>query len=150
MRLRISMRSIGTLAGNTFERATPINLWNIDKKLEQVAPDRLRWQAITTGGFGGADVLLADAVAGTLSIDTGLVKASVPVADIGIEDCLLESGGGIRRRMRVFRLPEHNKGTRMTGRRTIALEPGCDNALYVCVTFEDGHLAWSSPIYFIA
>ncbi len=139
-----------TLAGNTFERATPINLWNIDKKLEQVAPDRLRWQAITTGGFGGADVLLADAVAGTLSIDTGLVKASVPVADIGIEDCLLESGGGIRRRMRVFRLPEHNKGTRMTGRRTIALEPGCDNALYVCVTFEDGHLAWSSPIYFIA
>ncbi len=137
------------LLGNTFERALPINLWNIDKKLEQVAPDRLRWQAITTGGFGGADVLLGDATAGTLVIDTGPVKASLALADIGLEDCLLESGGGIRRRMRVFRLPEHNSGTHMTVRRKIVLEPGCDNALYICVTFEDGHLAWSSPIYLI-
>jgi hypothetical protein len=51
--------------------------------------------------------------------------------------------------MRVFRLPEHNSGTRMTLRRKVVLEPGCDNALYVCVTFEDGHLAWSSPVYLI-
>lgn len=138
-----------TLAGNTFERATPINLWNIDKKLEQVAPEKLRWQAITTGGFGGADVLLADATAGTLAIDTTLVKAAIPVADIGLEDRVLESGGGISRRMRVFRLPEKNRGTHMTVSRKIALEPGCDNALYVCVTFEDGHLAWSSPIYLV-
>jgi hypothetical protein len=31
--------------------------------------------------------------------------------------------------------------------RTIPLRATGDNPLYVCVTQEDGHLAWSSPLY---
>jgi hypothetical protein len=31
----------------------------------------------------------------------------------------------------------------------VTLAPGRDNPLYVRVTQEDGHQAWSSPIYFI-
>jgi hypothetical protein len=31
--------------------------------------------------------------------------------------------------------------------RRIRLNQGVDNALYVCITQEDGHLIWSSPIY---
>ncbi len=138
-----------TLEGNGFESATPINSWNIDKKLERVAPDQLRWRAITTGGFGGADVLLADARAGTLSIDTSLVKARLALADIGLHDTVLESGAGIRRRMRVFRLPESNRHREFSFTRRLELAAGREHALYVCVTFEDGHLAWSSPIYLV-
>ncbi|MCB2071310.1 MAG: DUF3604 domain-containing protein, partial [Ottowia sp.] len=52
------------LQGNRFERALPINLWNLDKRLEQPSPELLTWKALTTGGFGGADVLLADPTAG--------------------------------------------------------------------------------------
>lgn len=138
-----------TLAGNAFERATPINLWNLDKKLVQASPQELRWQAITTGGFGGADVLLKDAAAGTLEIDTALVKASLTVAEIGLQDRVLDSGAGIRRRMRVFRLPEQNTGRRLSITRRLKLAPGREHALYVCATFEDGHVAWSSPIYLV-
>ncbi len=29
----------------------------------------------------------------------------------------------------------------------IPLKAASDNALYVCLTQEDGNLAWSSPIY---
>lgn len=135
-----------TLTGNSFERVRPINFWNLDKKLEQVAPGELRWAALTTGGFGGFDAWLADPEAGTLKIDTALVKTAIKVADIGIND-LTFANGGIKRQIRVFRLPDANPHRRAQLERHIALTDGGDNALYVCVTQEDGHRIWSSPIY---
>src|SRR5476649_485651 len=55
------------LRGNLFEGVSPINLWNLDKKIDRIAPDELKWTALTTGGFGGADIVLGDANSGTLS-----------------------------------------------------------------------------------
>ncbi|MCW5630373.1 MAG: DUF3604 domain-containing protein [Rhodoferax sp.] len=136
-----------TLSDNRFESVTPINLWNIDKPLQQPAPGRLAWSALTTGGFGGADVLLADARRGRLQIDTGLVKADIALADIGLEDTVLETGGGIARRMRLFRLPDDNPvHTAQLSRRIRRSQVG-EDALYVCITLADGHRIWSSPTY---
>jgi hypothetical protein len=81
-----------------------------------------------------------------LSIDTPLVKAAIRIADIGLDDCVFDAGG-IRRRIRVFRLPDENPHRGAVLSRRIALQEGVDNALYVCVTQEDGNLIWSSPIY---
>jgi PhoPQ-activated pathogenicity-related protein len=53
----------------------------------------------------------------------------------------------LRRRMRLFRLPEDNPHRQVTLQRTIPLADDRDNALYVRITFEDGHIAWSSPMY---
>ena len=135
-----------TLTGNAFERIAPINLWNLDKKLERTSPTRLDWQALTTGGFGGFDAWLADPRAGQLCIDTALVKTTIDVASIGLEDTVF-ANGGIKRRIRVFRLPDQNPAHALRIERRITLHDGGDNALYVCVTQEDGHLIWSSPIY---
>ena len=107
---------------------------------------RLSWEALTTGGFGGFDAWLANPRSGALRIDTSLVKCEVPIADIGLEDLLFEAGG-IGRRIRVFRLPDDNPHRRLRLSRRIPLKITGDNALYVCLTQEDGHLAWSSPIY---
>ena len=136
-----------TLTGNRFLRAEPINFHNLDKTLERHGETRLAWAALTTGGFGGFDATLADPLAGVLAIDTKLVKAEIPVAEIGLEDRVLDSGGGIARRIRVFRLPDADATRRMAFSRRVALRDGADNALYVCATLADGHLAWSSPIY---
>ena len=135
-----------TLTGNSFERVAPINLWNLDKKLEQKGPAELAWAALTTGGFGGFDAWLTDPRAGTLKIDTALVKCEIPVADIGREDRVFEAGG-IKRRMRVFRIPDENSHRSLKLERRIRLKDQGDNALYVCLTQEDGNLVWSSPIY---
>ena len=135
-----------TLEGNSFERFVPINMWNLDRKIEQTGPGALSWTALTTGGFGGFDAWLADPRAGTLRIDTPLVKCEIAVADIGREDMVFDAGG-IRRRIRVFRLPDENPYREVKLSRRIALRPAGDNALYVCLTQEDGHLIWSSPIY---
>ena len=135
-----------TLDGNSFERFAPINMWNLDRKIEQTGPGALSWTALTTGGFGGFDAWLTDPRAGTLRIDTPLVKCEITVADIGREDMVFDAGG-IRRRIRVFRLPDENPYREVKLSRRIALRPAGDNALYVCLTQEDGHLIWSSPIY---
>jgi hypothetical protein len=135
-----------TLTDNAFARVAPINLWNLDKRLRQTGPATLAWEALTTGGFGGFDAWLADPGSGALRIDTPLVKCEIPIADIGIEDLAFEAGG-IGRRIRVFRLPDGNPHRRARLSRRVQLKKTGDTALYVCLTQEDGHLAWSSPIY---
>lgn len=135
------------LTGNRFVRTEAINFHNLDKALDRHGDTKLTWQALTTGGFGGFDAWLAEPKAGTLAIDTPLVKCSMPVAEIGFEDKVFDTGGGIARRLRIFRLPDENPHRRMVLERRIKLCSGVDNALFVCVTQEDGHLIWSSPIY---
>lgn len=46
--------------------------------------------------------------------------------------------------------PDANSHRSIALTRSIALRPGSDNPIYVAVTLEDGHRAWSSPIYLIA
>ena len=91
---------------------------------------------------------MADGQAGTLKIDTGLVKADIRLADIGLEDKVLETGAGIKRQMRVFRLPEVTDTFNARLTRRIPRNK-TEDAIYVCVTTEDGHLAWSSPTYLL-
>ncbi len=134
------------LTGNTFENLTPVNRYNPDKRFEQTSPERLEWQALTTGGFGGFDAVLSDPLAGTLKIDTALVKEELAISDIG-RDELVFANGGIDRRIRIFRLPDENPHYAVDIQRHIELADDRDNALYVRVTHEDGHFVWSSPIY---
>jgi len=135
-----------TLTGNRFTRVGPINFWNLDRRLEQLSPTELKWSALTTGCFGGFDAWLDDVHAGTLKIDTALVKAEINVADIGLDDRVFDAGG-IKRRIRVFRMPDENPHVRVDVERDVELTDAHDNALYVCLVQEDGNLAWSSPIY---
>jgi len=135
-----------TLSGNRFLDARPIDFFNRDKTLDKVSETELEWRALTTGNLGGFDAWLADAYAGTLKLETAPVKCGVPIEEIGIEDETIEAGA-LGRRVRIFRLPEENPHRRMTAERKIALRPEGDNPLYVRVTQEDGHQAWSSPIY---
>ena len=134
------------LSGNAFKGCEPINRYNLDKRFEQTGPGRLEWTALTTGGFGGFDATLEDGQAGTLKIHTDLVSEEIAVADIGYNE-LIFANGGIDRRIRVFRLPDDNPHRAVTVERRVKLRDDGDNALYVRVTFEDGHFAWSSPVY---
>jgi hypothetical protein len=134
------------LTDNSFESVTPINRYNLDKRFEQSAAGRLDWEALTTGGFGGFDAVLKDRDSGSLRIDTALIQQEIKLQDIGQEELIFENGG-IERRIRVFRLPDHNPYNRLKIEREIKLLDDRDNALYVRVTHEDGHYSWSSPIY---
>ncbi|MEE8365575.1 MAG: DUF3604 domain-containing protein [Gammaproteobacteria bacterium] len=134
------------LKDNIFESVEAINRYNIDKRFEQTKPNQLEWQALTTGGHGGFYAMLESRDQGVLSIDTELVKADIAVGDIGYEDTIIEAGG-LGRRIRVFRMPDDNPHYQINLARRISLIDGRDNAVYIRIVQQDGHVIWSSPIY---
>jgi hypothetical protein len=136
------------LTDNSFKTVVPINRYNIDKPFEHIGSDALKWQALTTGGHGGFYARLSERDSGMLSIDTKLVTADVQISDIGYED-IIYNAGGLGRRIRVFRLPDKNSHTSIEIERSITLNTDKDNAIYIRITQEDGHVIWSSPIYVI-
>ena len=135
-----------TITDNAIRSVTPINMYNLEKTIRQTSSQTLEWAALTTGGFGGFDCVLEHPQAGTLHIDTALVQCRVPLAETGMQERRFDAAG-LDRHVRISRLPEVNPHRHIRLERTIALRPSGDNPLYVCVTQEDGHQAWSSPIY---
>ena len=135
-----------TFSGTKIERHSAINFFNRDKTIDRVGDDTLKWRALTTGNIGGFDAWLADSEGGSLKLDTPLVQLDLPMGGIGYEDHVSDAGG-LDRGIRVFRLPEENAHRAMRVERRLELKDIGDNPLFVRVTQEDGHLAWSSPIY---
>ncbi|MEX2643080.1 MAG: hypothetical protein WD270_06480, partial [Acetobacterales bacterium] len=133
--------------GNKVRDARPVNFLNPEKVLTREG-NRLAWRSNTTGNFAGFDLMLADPNAGSLRIETPHVSEILRIADTGREDIVFDAGG-LDRRVRVFRLPDVNDNHAMRLERRVALRPGRDNPFYIAITQEDGHRAWSSPIYVI-
>ncbi len=134
------------LSDNKVVKATPINFFNRDKTLE-TTDTSLAWRALTTGNIGGFDLWVEDAYGGTLKIETPLVKAGVPLEEIGLEDEIFDESDILPRYLKIFRMPAENKHRTMTVTRKIDLKDQGDNPIFIRLTQEDGTLAWTSPIY---
>jgi len=132
--------------GNRIAQFVPINFWHLEKALEAEGDHVLRWESVTTGNFAGTDLLLDDPRAGSIDLDTPHVKATIAIADIGYDDVVLDAGG-LERRVRLFRLPDRNDARAFSFEHEVDIEADGDSPLYVRVTLENGHQAWSSPIY---
>ncbi len=135
-----------SLEDNCFADVSPINFFNRDRTLRRAGEKGVAWQSLSAGNFSGFEARLANPLSGKLCLRTRPVECEVAVAKIGYHDTVFEAGG-LERRVRLFRLPDDNPHKAFTIERQIPLRRGRDNPLYVCVTTEDGHQAWSSPIY---
>ena len=134
------------IEGNAIVAASVFNNWNLDRGLQRQNAAGLAWKAVTTGNHGGVDMWLRDGLAGRISFETRLLRGSRDIASLGIERHIF-SAGGLERGLKLYRLPERMTERRMTIRRTLRLRPTGDTRLFVRVWQEDGHRAWSSPIY---
>ena len=128
--------------------STPINRWNPEGLLEERGRAQMAFEAVTTGNFGGVDLYL-DSVAADLTIRTNLGDLAVKIPDLGVEPVTLDCGG-LERKLTVTRLPDSGLEPSMSFEGDVAMTSGQDNPVWVCVTMEDGHQAWSSPIYLTA
>lgn len=135
-----------TLTGTTLADARMFNNWNLDRGIRSRTPNGLTWKAVTTGNFGGLDLWLADADTGSISFETAHCRGTREVAALGVEPHVF-SAGGLERAVMLTRLPETMRETRMRLARRVAVPKGRDTRLFVRVTQEDGHRAWTSPIY---
>lgn len=93
--------------------------------------------------------MLGEPKSGILRIECQQGSVETSIADIGLEPKLTEFGG-LDRKLLIYRMPDENQCRYAVLEHSIAITADKDNPLYVCVTTEDGHQAWSSPIYVIS
>jgi hypothetical protein len=137
------------VTGNRIGRFAPVNFLNPERKVEETAPGTaLAWTSVTTGNLAGIDLWLEEAHAGVLRVDTNVVSGEVELAQVA-DGTVAFDGGGLGRRLSVYRLPENDWSRRLTLEHRVAFNGGPDLPVYVRVTQADGHQAWSSPIYLI-
>jgi len=143
---KTTWRGSAHFEGCILERIAPINQWNHERPTEQQGDDRVTWDSITTGNFGGFDAWLAPGYDGQLVIDSNHVSGSFALDAIGLDEVVLD-GGGLERKLRVFRLPEENPCRELRRSIEVDLKAVGDNPIWVRVTTEDGFNAWSSPLF---
>jgi len=84
-----------------------------------------------------------------LELETNIVSGRVDLAALAGDPIAFE-GGGLDRRLSVYRLPEADWSRRVACRHTVErADAATDLPVHVRVTQADGHQAWSSPIYLI-
>ena len=109
----------------------------------------LAWQSITTGGLSGAIIELNHPTNGTLKIDTLQKQCCCDLKTIGLKPKIYKAGG-LRKQIEVSRLPDKRKApVTFEFELPISNKHDGDNPIYVRLLQEDGHMAWSSPIYIV-
>jgi hypothetical protein len=138
-----------TVTGNRIARLAPVNFLNPERKVQEVTPGvALAWTSVTTGNLSGIDLWLDQPRSGALRIATNVVSGEIELGKLA--DRTVEfDGGGLGRKLSVYRLPESDWSRRLTLEHFAAFQGGADLPVYVRVTQADGHQAWSSPIYLI-
>lgn len=135
---------------NQIKKVTPINFWNADAPLRQDSSNQVSWNTITSGNFQGIDVVLSDCNTGKMVFKSSQIDFELSIASILTKDTTYEAGG-LGKRVRIFRLPAINSYLSYELEREFLLTPDVDKEerFFVKVTLEDGHQAWSSPMYIL-
>ena len=131
--------------GANITRFETLNAWNHDRKLEWSGPDLVEFDLLTTGNFVGFDIWL-DGDADSLDIATTLVSENVTLNEVCTKPVVLDAGG-LDRKVTVTRLPETLTNCSCELDRGVDLHADGDTPIWVRIATQDGHLAWSSPMY---
>jgi hypothetical protein len=131
---------------NAILSVQPINFWNTNQPLEWDGKNHLTWKSVTTGGLAGVIITLEKPDAGTIFIDTIQQNISCPISSLGLEPVVWNCGG-LRKEISIFRLPDQPPSCESKIQLPLTELHHGDNPVYIRVTQEDGHMAWSSPVY---
>ena len=141
------------LTGLVVTRLTPFAAWNPEHHLvvaaaEGASPARVAWKAVTTGNRGGWDLWWAPLAGQTprIDVETGPAHLSTTIDQLPPEGIAVEAGG-LGRRLSLVPLPEAPLSPDADFSVDVDLQAEGDSAIWVAVHTEDGHQAWSSPIY---
>ena len=133
-------------SGCAIRSMTRINNWNAEQPFQVFGDHTIVWESQTAGNFSGFDVCLDRLTSGRMHMETHLVSGEIDLEAMGLDDVVIKAGG-LDRQVRISRLPDRNDCRALNARITVPLTPKGDNPLWVRVTTEDGHNAWSSPMY---
>ena len=134
-----------TVQGAEITRMARFNHWNLERPFGQQGASTVEVDVVTTGNLVGCDLWLS-ATDADIMVKTELCTTQTRLTDLPLAGLRVDAGG-LDRNITLMRLPDVLTAEPLTLTVPAPLEPGQDNPLWVRVTYEDGHLAWSSPIY---
>ena len=137
------------IRGNSIRSFVPVNFWNPRQAPCSKGKNRIEWKSVTTGGHAGLILELNRPNAGTLEIHTTERNVKCAVESLGLEPRAWNCGG-LRKRISIHRLPDQQDACSYSFEIPIPCLRKGDNAIHVRVDQEDGHAAWSSPIYIVS
>ena len=121
-------------------------VFHTEKPLRKTGRSRLQWESITTGGVSGAILTLGNNNNGDLKLETVQRKVRVSIRSIG-QKVRVWKCGGLQKKIEISRLPDTGGSRHLSFELNLHKLRKGDNPIYIRVTQEDGHMAWSSPIY---
>ncbi|MFO7797999.1 MAG: DUF3604 domain-containing protein [Promethearchaeati archaeon] len=135
---------------NTIKEIKSFNFWNASAPLRREGPNKVSWKTMTSGNFQGFDVILTDREKGVLRFRSSQISFDLLISEISIQEKIFQVGG-LGKRVRIFRLPNINKEDSCYLEKHFEIDPlnREDDRFWIKITFENGHQAWSSPIYII-
>ena len=131
---------------NAIFAVEPINFWNVNQPLEWDGHQQLSWKSVTTGGLAGVIITLDKPETGALSIDTIQRQITCQISSLGLEPIVWDCGG-LRKEISMVRLPDQQPSCEFALHLPLTELHKGDNPIYIRMTQEDGHMAWSSPVY---
>ena len=135
--------------GNWVDHFASVNFLNPERPVQEITPGvTFAWTSVTTGNLAGIDLWLKEIRTGKLRIETNIVSGEVDLGQLN-EATIVFDGGGLGRKLSVYRLPERDWSRRLTFEHRVTFKGGSDLPIYVRVTQADGHQGWSSPVYLI-
>ena len=135
--------------GNWVYHFAAVNFLNPERRVQEITPGvTFAWTSVTTGNLAGIDLWLKEIRIGKLRIETNIVSGEVDLGQLN-EATIVFDGGGLGRKLSVYRLPERDWSRRLTFEHRVTFKGGSDLPIYVRVTQADGHQGWSSPVYLI-
>ncbi|MFC2062752.1 DUF3604 domain-containing protein [Chloroflexota bacterium] len=126
--------------------ATGINFWNENQPLRMIGSDQLEWESVTTGGIAGIIIRLEKRNQGSFKLETYQGNIEIDDQDIEIEPKRWNYGE-IKKRIEIFRLPNRLETFEYSFDFPLTSLHAGDNPVYIKIIQEDGHMAWTSPIY---
>jgi hypothetical protein len=134
--------------GNDIIEAVPINFWNANEPLKILGKNQLGWKSNTTGGVAGLILNLKEPSEGTIEIITLEGSIECEFSSFGLAPKVWEYGG-LRKKIEIYRLPDQPRPEVLSCTLPLVNMRQGDNPIYICMVQEDGHMAWSSPIYVV-
>lgn len=122
-----------------------VNFWNADCNVE-VEGNTVSWGYVTTGGTHAVDIWMEDAFSGKLEFNSNVTNFSIDLSELGTKD-MVHDCGGLGKAVRLTRLPDEMLPSKLQTQLSFPLSLGEERCLFARIVFEDGHIAWTSPIY---
>jgi len=137
-----------TVRGTSLRGLLPVNFWNPLEPPHIRGKSRVTWRSTTTGGHAGLILTLGRPRSATMEVRTAQRSIRCDPGAMGIGPRSWPCGG-LDKLISIRRLADPPPPSIFSFEVPLrGLQPG-DNPIWVRVDQEDGHVAWSSPIYVV-